>query len=286
NGVTADHWHCFAANGVKQVLIAFDNDAAGNSAALKLAEALREKGIEPWRVIFPAGMDANDYLLANEQKALAFQLLLDQALPMAADGALAAAVKQVEAAEKVAAVESASDFAAAPSSSSSSSSSSSAACSEPGLVSEWLDNGDLCLTLLNHQWRLRGLTERSRHSLALKLNVQVLDLVSGVLFCDHLDLLSARSRQGYARLAALELGCDEASLRRALGRVLLWVEQYQTEQKARVQAEASAEAAPVLSADQQSEALALLRSPQLLARITQDLAACGVVGERSNLLAA
>ncbi len=274
------------------MLIAFDNDAAGNSAALKLAEALREKGIEPWRVIFPAGMDANDYLLASEQKALAFQLLLDQALPMAADGALAAAVKQVEAAEvgklagseaaeKVEAVGVTADFAA-----SSSSSSSSSVASEPGLVSEWLDNGDLSLTLLNQQWRLRGLTERSRHSLALKLNVQVLDLVSGVLFCDHLDLLSARSRQGYARLAALELGCDEASLRRALGRVLLWVEQYQTEQKARVQAEASAEAAPVLSADQQSEALALLRSPQLLARITQDLAACGVVGERSNLLAA
>ncbi|MBD2816428.1 DNA primase, partial [Xenorhabdus sp. Flor] len=94
---------------------------------------------------------------------------------------------------------------------------------------------------------------------------------SGVMFVDSLDLLSARSRQGYARMAAAELGLADGELRRALGQVLLAVEQWQQ------QAGTPNTGQPELSADERSAALALLQDPNLTARITADLAACGVV---------
>ncbi|WP_187651785.1 toprim domain-containing protein, partial [Xenorhabdus sp. TS4] len=62
NGVTADHWQAFEQHGIKQVLIAFDNDTAGNDAAVKLAAALVAKGITPLRIVFPPDQDANGYL--------------------------------------------------------------------------------------------------------------------------------------------------------------------------------------------------------------------------------
>ncbi|TAI98718.1 hypothetical protein EG332_07160, partial [Pectobacterium versatile] len=62
NGVTEAMRKAFIWHGVKQVLIAFDNDEAGNGAAVKLAESLVAEGITPFRVLFPSGVDANDYL--------------------------------------------------------------------------------------------------------------------------------------------------------------------------------------------------------------------------------
>ncbi|WP_323840758.1 CHC2 zinc finger domain-containing protein, partial [Photorhabdus africana] len=82
NGVTADHWLAFERYGIKQVLIAFDNDSAGNEAAVKLAEALLAKGITPLRVMFPPETDANEYLCQMAEPEAAFALLLESATPM------------------------------------------------------------------------------------------------------------------------------------------------------------------------------------------------------------
>uniref|UniRef100_UPI002B418085 CHC2 zinc finger domain-containing protein n=1 Tax=Photorhabdus africana TaxID=3097554 RepID=UPI002B418085 len=82
NGVTADHWQAFERHGIKQALIAFDNDSAGNEAAVKLAAALLAKGITPLRVMFPPEMDANEYLCQVAEPEAAFALLLESATPM------------------------------------------------------------------------------------------------------------------------------------------------------------------------------------------------------------
>ncbi|MBD2816569.1 toprim domain-containing protein, partial [Xenorhabdus sp. Flor] len=79
NGVTPDHWQAFKQYGIKQILIAFDNDSAGNDAAVKLAAALVAKGITALRVVFPAGMDANGYLCQMAEPENAFAFLLDSA---------------------------------------------------------------------------------------------------------------------------------------------------------------------------------------------------------------
>ncbi|WP_387693406.1 toprim domain-containing protein, partial [Photorhabdus sp. RM71S] len=62
NGFTDEMRQAFQRHGVKQVLIAYDNDPAGNEAAVKLAAELTADGITVFRVVFPEGMDANGYL--------------------------------------------------------------------------------------------------------------------------------------------------------------------------------------------------------------------------------
>ena len=68
NGFTADHRAAFDQHGTERVYIAYDRDEAGNKAAAKLAEELMEMGIECFRVVFPKGMDANEYALKVSQR--------------------------------------------------------------------------------------------------------------------------------------------------------------------------------------------------------------------------
>lgn len=62
-GFTDDHFEAFREHGVERVLIAYDRDEAGDRAAVKLSERLNAAGIETLRVLFPKGMDANEYAL-------------------------------------------------------------------------------------------------------------------------------------------------------------------------------------------------------------------------------
>lgn len=61
NGFTEDHRSAFQKHGVQQVWIAYDRDDAGDQAAERLKEELLELGIGSHRVLFPKGMDANEY---------------------------------------------------------------------------------------------------------------------------------------------------------------------------------------------------------------------------------
>ena len=112
--------------------------------------------------------------------------------------------------------------------------------------------------------------------------MQVRDSLTGAFHVDSLDMYHARSRQSYISTAATELACESSVIRRECGRLLLLLEKKQDEAR---QAEATeTRAAVTMSADDEAAALALLKSPDLATRITDDLAACGVVGESTNLL--
>ncbi|AIA72214.1 DNA primase [Pectobacterium atrosepticum] len=262
NGFTEEMRTAFIRHGVKQVLIAFDNDAAGDTAAVTLASALAADGISPFRVVFPAGMDANEYLCKVSEPEAAFGLLVDGALPM--EEAVSAELESVP--------QPASALAAVPVVKA-------AQASEPGVVVEALPNGELEIALSGQQWRIRGMASVKAGSGTMKVNAQVIDTASGVVFADSVDMMSARSRAGYARLAASELGLAESDVKRSLGRVLLALE-------ARLsQPETSGETAQDITDEQREAALTLLRDPNLIGRLTDDLAACGVVGESTNLVA-
>ena len=79
NNFTQDHWQALKHHGTRRVLIAYDRDDAGNAAADKLTPELLEAGIETWRVLFPKGMDANDYARKVQPAAKSLGLLLQQA---------------------------------------------------------------------------------------------------------------------------------------------------------------------------------------------------------------
>jgi len=82
-GFTADHREAFRKYGTERVLIAYDRDAAGDAAAEKLSKELSGMGIEVMRVLFPKGMDANEYALKLQPAAQSLGLVLRQAEWMA-----------------------------------------------------------------------------------------------------------------------------------------------------------------------------------------------------------
>lgn len=82
-GFTDGHRAAFRKYGTERVLIAYDRDAAGDTAAEKLAAELAGIGIEVMRVVFPKGMDANEYALKVQPAAQSLGLVLRQATWMA-----------------------------------------------------------------------------------------------------------------------------------------------------------------------------------------------------------
>jgi hypothetical protein len=83
NGFTDEMLQALKAYGVQTVLIAYDRDAAGDTAAGKLAKRLAAEGVGCFRVRFPKGMDANEYALKVQPAAKSLGLLVKKAEWMA-----------------------------------------------------------------------------------------------------------------------------------------------------------------------------------------------------------
>ena len=64
---------------LKRVLIAFDRDEAGERGAAKFAEKLLALGIDCYRIVFPKGMDANEYAMKVQPAGKALGLLIRKA---------------------------------------------------------------------------------------------------------------------------------------------------------------------------------------------------------------
>jgi DNA primase catalytic core len=79
NGFNDYHREAFQKHGTKKIYIAYDRDEAGDRAAAKHAEELIGMGIECFRVLFPKGMDTNEYALKVTPAAKALGLLLNKA---------------------------------------------------------------------------------------------------------------------------------------------------------------------------------------------------------------
>jgi DNA primase catalytic core len=65
--------------GVRSVLIAYDADDAGNTAAASLTLKLEAEGFVVGRVHFPKGMDANEYALTVKPAARSLSLVVERA---------------------------------------------------------------------------------------------------------------------------------------------------------------------------------------------------------------
>jgi hypothetical protein len=138
---------------------------------------------------------------------------------------------------------------------------------------------DLILLFGDRRYRIRG-WKKPLNPEALKINL----LASrGERFhIDSFDLYNAKARAAFVKQAGFELGEAEDVLKHDLGRVLLKLEELQTEQLKTAMAKDDKRVQ--LSDADTADALALLQSPNLLERILADFAACGVVGEETNKL--
>jgi DNA primase catalytic core len=305
SGFTDEHREAFKRRGVRTVRIAYDRDDAGDAAAEKLSKELEAMGIETYRVLFPRGMDANEYALkvGPAEKSLGLALRKAEWLgngvrqeKKVEEPSFSEPIRSVQSTtiEEVSSVEqsSASSFLAAPLSSPSPSgdvtSEHHAAVVAPPATSTSTpsmggESGDeVCFRHGDREWRVRGLAQnRAPGSLRVNLSVRRDGGTRG-FFVDTLEMYSSKQRAAYVRQAAEELELEERVVKRELGEVLLGLEQLQD---ARIEKELSPkEAAPTMTESERDEALALLRAPDLLERVLADFERCGIVGERENKL--
>ncbi len=247
---------------LKRVLIAFDRDEAGERGASKFAEKLLALGVDCYRIVFPKGMDANEYAMKVQPAAKALGLLIrkaewlgkgtppkrDQVEPMMQ-------VIKPEPAQKGASSELSSlaadphpnplpragegapqntphealPAAAVPSAAVDVA----ATVNDREVVMSFGDAGSSANPL--RRWRVRGLPKNLAVGV-LKVNVMVSDEHGG-FHVDTLDLYAARARAVFVQQAMIELGTashtasliPEGLLKLDLGRVLLKLEGLQDE---------------------------------------------------------
>ncbi|MEJ0037667.1 MAG: CHC2 zinc finger domain-containing protein [Gammaproteobacteria bacterium] len=305
-GFTADHLALFKQCGVERVLIAYDRDEAGERAAQKLASRLIAEGLDAYRILFPKGMDANEYALkvGPAAKSLGVAIRSAQWLGKGEPKSVITTTAVESSPPTPIAVTSASEPDAVRKTSRGLACSSSLAAEEPVesspapvLPAQVIPDAPAPLpapsshalgaerehlfSFGERRYRVRGL-EKNLSLQSLKVNLLVSDTGSDLVHVDTLDLYSARSRASFIAQAAVELRVKEDVIKADLGRVLLQCESLQ-EQALRAALEVKP-AAVVVSEAGREAALALLKSPDLLARIAGDFAACGIVGERTNAL--
>jgi DNA primase catalytic core len=297
-GFTVDHLAAFKRFRIERVLIAYDRDEAGDRAAEKLSKQLNAEGLDCYRIQFPKGMDANEYALKLTPASKSLGLAIRKAewlgqgvakpistpapgvpLPSAPIGETitvapprATELPMPPSPEAVivsadspvpAAILPASPLPPLPA---------------PETLAQ-VHGEDVVMTLGDRRYRVRGLKKNLAFDVLLKVNVMV---ARGETFhVDTLDLYSVRARSSFITQAAGELSVKEDVIRHDLGAVLRQLEALQETAVAQTLAP---EANKTMAPEEEHEALALLKDPQLLDRILADFTRCGVVGEETNKL--
>ncbi|MFX1766173.1 CHC2 zinc finger domain-containing protein [Paraburkholderia sp. A1RI-2L] len=289
NGFTQDHWAALKRHGTRAVWIAYDRDDAGNTAAETLGTELREAGMETWRVLLPRGMDVNEYArkVTPAQKSLGALLHQAEWIGKGKRPAIAAPVepvviqeaKETEPSPSLAAIAAVEAPEAPAVARVASEETPPAPADEPDV--KQTEGGELLFTFGERIWRVRG-WQKNLGPEQMRVNAQVRR--GDAYHVDTLDVYSAKARALYLKSAAVELGSQEDTLKRDLGRVLLKLEALQDEA---IRATLAPKEGPAVELDALEHAAALdwLKAPDLVARLEADMARCGVVGEATNLLA-
>ena len=293
-GFTADHLAAFKQHGTQRVLIAYDRDEAGDRAAEKLAGQLTAAGLDAYRIQFPKGMDANEYALKVTPAAKSLGLVIRKAqwlgkgeapARMIAPAATSAPVVNEEAAKEEipALTEIASTTPKAslaiPQMADAVLPASPVPAPAAAEVEAQVREEEIVMTLGDRRYRIRGLAKNLAFDVLMKVNV-LIDRAEA-FYVDTLDLYSVRARSGFVAQAARELNVTEDVIRHDLGKVLRKLEECQEKQIEKTLQPTQKAAMP---AEEQAEALALLKDPHLLDRLLADFTRCGVVGEETNKL--
>lgn len=278
NGFTDELFDAILARKVRRVRIAYDADDAGNKAALRDADRLTAHGVECFRVKFPHGMDANEYARKVTPAPKSLAAALNAAEWLGAGGRKsegggpphirAPAHSSLVAAKKIAAA------------------SESFVPSVPSVVqSSALERAGEYHTLKlgQREYRVGGLDKNNSLDV-LKVSLR---LRHGETFhLDSFDLLRDGDRRRFIERAAEETTLEKELIKRDLGKLLLSLEQEQTDRLTAALKPETRNLKPELTSAEREEALELLTSPDLVGRIGDLFDACGLVGEHSNRLAA
>lgn len=244
-GWTPHHDALIERANVRKLVLAFDQDEAGERASRELAQALDARGVRVHRVCWPEGVkDANDYFLYHEATgfrgtAETFPALLAAAPRLGFTRASTSAGADAPGACALALVERSDEHAL-------------------------FANGSV-------SYRVKGLG--SGNALKVVITAQT----TSEKHVDHLDLYGAKARKMFAAAAAARLGIEAQKIDGDLLALVEALEKLRAENGA-----PTTTAQPPMSEAERAEALALLRAPDLLARVAADIELCGYVGEARN----
>jgi DNA primase catalytic core len=127
----------------------------------------------------------------------------------------------------------------------------------------------------DRQYEIKGI---QRGDTQLKVTIKASkDIGANLPFeLSTIDLYSSRSRMTFSKLCADLFGASEELVREDLGKLLTLVEGYKPKEQKKDVKEASAE--------EQAQALALLKNPDIFSEILADMEILGVTGEETNKL--
>jgi DNA primase catalytic core len=318
-GFTADHLAAFKQHGIERVLIAYDRDEAGERAAEKLAQQLIAEGLDGYRILFPKGMDANEYALkvGPAHKSLGVAIRSAQWMGKGKPKPLTSAVADIPAltvhevaptlVPPLVAEEAAKEDipppalpeapgmpCAAPPSLDAIPAQVIPEAPTPPPVAQIKAPGherEHVVTFGPRRYRVRGL-ERNLSYEVLKVNLLasapafdggVEEARGELVYIDTLDLYQARQRAAFVKQAAAELGLSEEVIKGDVGKLLLALE---AQQDQLITAAHAPKVPAAVSIDEtaRARAMALLTSPDLPERIVADFSRCGIVGEGGNAL--
>ena len=261
-GFTDELFETILAKKVRRVRIAYDADDAGNKAALRDAERLAAQGIDVYRVKFPHGMDANEYALKVQpaRKSLETAVRCSEPMHVHAHAPSSSLAADLAANQKKQPSEPA---------------------PQPD-APEIIQRGEYrFLSLGAREYRVGGL-EKNNSLEVMKVAVRVRH--GEAFHLDAFDLLRDGERRRFIERASEETGLEKELIKRDLGKLLLALER---EQEQRLSAAVETKSPqPEMTAEERGEALAFLKSPNLVEKIAETFDACGLVGEDANRLAA
>ena len=251
---------------VRRVLIGFDADGDGDTAADALAVELLAAGIECYRLHLARGSDVNGLARRSKSPTDALGRVIRAAVWMGTG--------------------------TPPRHRSMSTDPAGAEVTEPAVVSvvppgpdpdvvPHVDGDELIVVLGDRRWRVRGLRRNTSFD-ALRVNVLVSIVGAERFHVDTLDLYAARARAAFIKATGDELSLQDDVVKRDLGRVLFAVER--EVESLIADAQTPKHVVVELDDDERAAALELLGDPKLIDRLVSDFARAGVVGEATNCL--
>ena len=284
-GFTREHLQALKQNNIERVLIAYDRDEAGNTAAVKLSEQLIKEGIDCYRLQFPKGMDANEYALEVQPASKSLGVVIRSAewlgtgkkkaittTPISTNDVT---VKEALIKEKInPLVAEQENIIEKPL----------LATPTPDAPKDTTDadikDNETIINFGDRRYRVRGLKKNLSYDV-LKINLLVSQ--GEAVHVDTFDLYQSRPRASFIKQASLELGINEDVIKTDIGKLLLKLEMLQDQQIKGALTDKQ-QSTVSINEDDTEQALTLLKSPDLLNKIINDFNRCGIVGEKTNTL--
>jgi DNA primase catalytic core len=311
NGMTDELLATLKACGAQRILIAFDRDEPGDRAAEELAKKLMSEGLECFRLLFPKGMDANEYACKVQPAAKSLGVVIRSAQWLGS-GVRAELSSGVSGVTEAAPLNVADEVLRSPSSPDPEplkylsplpneipllAAAAGCVLAEPAAAAmptsadpepqASADEKQLVVSYGERRYRVRGWPKQLGEVLKVNILLSAVEAPAedAALHVDTLDLYQARQRQAFAKCAAAELRIDEALIQRDLGRLLMRLETL-IDERAREAEQPKLTPLPSMTQQEMDAALAFLTDPALTSRIVADFERVGLVGEPSNALVA